>query len=168
MLKSVARALLAVILLAAVGWYGWQLGPWADGAPGDRALTDFAALERASTPNQFLVAPPGTTPKAGPDAESPVFPVPAERLRDAMLALVEEAPRTALLERSPDGMRMLLVQRSAVLRFPDHIDVAILPAGDGGSTVAVYSRSRFGYSDMGVNRRRVEGWLAELRRRVAG
>ncbi|UEM18752.1 DUF1499 domain-containing protein [Skermanella mucosa] len=166
MLKSVARALLAVILLAAVGWYGWQLGPWADGAPGERALADFAAIERASTPNQFLVAPPGTTPKAAPDAESPVFPVPAERLRDAMLALAGEAPRTALLERSPDGMRMLLVQRSAVLRFPDYIDVAILPAGDGGSTVAIYSRSRFGYSDMGVNRRRVEAWLAELRRRV--
>ncbi|UEM01441.1 DUF1499 domain-containing protein [Skermanella rosea] len=166
MLKSVARALLAVILLAAIGWYGWQLGPWADGAPADRAPADFAALERASTPNQYLVAPPGTTPRAEPDAGSPVFPVPPERLRDAMIAVVEEAPRTTLLERSSDGMRMLLVQRSALLRFPDYVDVAILPAGEGGSTVAVYSRSRFGYSDMGVNRRRVEAWLADLKRRI--
>jgi uncharacterized protein (DUF1499 family) len=171
MVKRLATALLALLLLAAAGWYGWQLGPWADTATGEYGVpVDFASLERKASPNQYLVAPDGLTPRAKPDAESPVFSVPPDRLRDAFLSVVEEAPRTTLLNRSADGLHLTLVQRTALLRFPDYIDVAIQPApgGDGsGSTIAVYSRSRFGYSDMGVNRARVEDWMAALETRAA-
>jgi uncharacterized protein (DUF1499 family) len=48
--------------------------------------------------------------------------------------------------------------------------VSILPgpSGDGdGSTIAIYSRSRFGYSDLGVNQRRVEEWMTALRTKAA-
>jgi len=153
----------------------WQLGPWADTTANGTAngtreysvLLDFGTLERRSSPNQYLIAPAGATPRAQPDAESPVFDIPPDRLRDAFLAVIAQAPRTKLLEQSADGMRLLLVQRSAVLRFPDYIDVSILPAADGGSTIALYSRSRFGYSDMGVNKRRVEDWLTALQRQAA-
>jgi uncharacterized protein (DUF1499 family) len=158
---------LVVILVAVAGWYGWQLGPWADATRHAEPI-DFANLELASSPNQYLVAPAGATPKAKPDAVSPVFAVPVDTLRDAVLAVTAEAPRFKVLDRSPDGMRMVLVQRSAILRFPDYINVEILPAGQDGSTLAVYSRSRFGYSDLGVNRARVEALLADVRRRVGG
>ena len=98
------------------------------------------------------------------------MPVPPDRLREAFLAVAAEAPRTKLLNRSADGLNLTLVQRTALLRFPDYIDVAIQPApgGDGGSsTIAVYSRSRFGYSDLGVNRKRVEDWMAALKTKAA-
>jgi uncharacterized protein (DUF1499 family) len=74
-----------------------------------------------------------------------------------------------LLNQSADGLRLSLVQRSAFLRFPDYIDVSILPVGGNGdsSTIAIYSRSRFGYSDMGVNQRRVEEWMTALRTKAA-
>ncbi len=55
------------------------------------------------------------------------------------------------------------VQRSAVFGFPDYISVRFLPAGDRSqSTLSIFSRSRFGQSDFGVNQARVERWLAEL------
>ena len=170
MIKRLATAILAVMLLSAAGWYGWQLRPWADTATQEYGVPiDFASLERKPSPNQYLIAPDGATPRAEPDAESPVFAVPPERLRDAFLAVTSEAPRTRLLNQSADGLRLSLVQRSAVLRFPDYIDVSILPAaGDGdGSTIAIYSRSRFGYSDLGVNQRRVEEWMTALRSKAA-
>jgi uncharacterized protein (DUF1499 family) len=171
MVKRLATAAMALVLLAAAGWYGWQLGPWADAATdGYGVPVDFAGLERKASPNQYLVAPDGLTPRAKPDMESPVFSVPPDRLRDAFLTVVAEAPRTTLLNRSADGLRLSLVQRTALLRFPDYIDVAIQPAPGGngdGSTIAIYSRSRFGYSDLGVNRKRVEDWMSALETRVA-
>jgi uncharacterized protein (DUF1499 family) len=167
MVKRLATAMLAVALLIAAGWYGWQLGPWADASEEYSVPIDFASLELGSSPNQYLIAPADATPRAKPDAESPVFGVPPERLRDAFSAVVAEAPRTKLLGQSDHGMRQSLVQRSAVFRFPDYIDVSVLPAGGDGSTIAIYSRSRFGYSDMGVNRRRVEDWMTALQRKAA-
>ena len=74
------------------------------------------------------------------------------------------------MNRSADGLHLTLVQRTALLRFPDYIDVAIQPAPGGngdGSTIAIYSRSRFGYSDLGVNRKRVEDWMAALETKAA-
>ena len=170
MVRRLATAILAVVLLSAAGWYGWQLGPWADTATKEYGVPiDFASLERKASPNQYLIAPDGATPRAKPDSESPVFGVAPDQLRDAFLAVTSEAPRTKLLNQSADGLRLSLVQRSAVLRFPDYIDVSILPAAvDGdGSTIAIYSRSRFGYSDLGVNQRRVEEWMTALRRKAA-
>jgi uncharacterized protein (DUF1499 family) len=164
MAKRVLKGTLGLLLLAAAVWYGWQLGPWSDEAKEYRVPVDFASLERKSTPNQYIVAPPGATPRAQPDAESPIFPVPPERLRDAVIAVVADVPRTAILERSPDGLALTVVQRSAVFRFPDYIGIQILPASEGSSTLAIYSRSRFGYSDMGVNRKRIEVWLAAIQR----
>jgi uncharacterized protein (DUF1499 family) len=171
MVKRLATAILALVLLAAAGWYGWQLGPWADATTdGYGVPVDFASLERKASPNQYLVAPDGLTPRAEPDAASPVFSVQPDRLRDAFLSVVEEAPRTTLLSRSEDGLHLTLVQRTALLRFPDYIDVSIQPAPGGngdGSTIAIYSRSRFGYSDLGVNRKRVEDWMAALETKAA-
>ena len=168
MIKRLATAILALVLLSAAGWYGWQLGPWADTATKEYGVPiDFVSLERKPSPNQYLIAPDGVTSHAKPDAASPVFGVAPERLRDAFLAVITEAPRTKLLEQSADGLRLSLVQRSAILRFPDYIDVSILPAGGDGSTIAIYSRSRFGYSDLGVNQRRVEEWMAALQRKAA-
>jgi uncharacterized protein (DUF1499 family) len=48
------------------------------------------------------------------------------------------------------------------MRFPDYITLRTVDLGDGVSGIAVWSRSRYGYSDLGVNRERVEKLLAAL------
>ena len=52
--------------------------------------------------------------------------------------------------------------RSAVFNFPDLVTAQVAPAGAGAATLLLYSRSVYGYSDLGANRRRVAAWLAAL------
>ena len=53
------------------------------------------------------------------------------------------------------------VARSALMNYPDIIVAEVVP-GPEGAGLFLYSRSLFGWSDMGVNRKRVEAWLAAL------
>jgi uncharacterized protein (DUF1499 family) len=47
------------------------------------------------------------------------------------------------------------------MNFPDTIQFKIIPR-EGGSALVLYSASRYGSSDFGVNRKRVEAWLSVL------
>ena len=48
------------------------------------------------------------------------------------------------------------------MEFPDTIQVDFLSLGENRSTLAIYSRSKYGYSDLGTNRARIERWLSRL------
>jgi uncharacterized protein (DUF1499 family) len=48
------------------------------------------------------------------------------------------------------------------MRYPDLITVQFRPLDSTRSTLAIYSRSVYGYSDRGVNQRRVRQWLDRL------
>lgn len=50
--------------------------------------------------------------------------------------------------------------RTALMRYPDYVSIRLLPEGDS-TRVQAFSRSRFGYSDRGVNRARLRRWLPE-------
>ncbi|HET8721043.1 MAG TPA: DUF1499 domain-containing protein [Nitrospira sp.] len=125
---------------------------------------DFSTLRRPRSPNTFLVAPAGFTP-APVDLIAPEFPISAEALRQAWLAMLDEMPRVQIL--GPiDAAVVEAIQYTPVLRFPDRITARFIPLSNGRSTFAVYSRSRYGYSDFGVNRRRIRAWLTRLEERV--
>ena len=47
------------------------------------------------------------------------------------------------------------------MRYPDTVDVLVLPAEGGRSTVAIYSRSQIGRSDLGANLARIRRWLED-------
>lgn len=126
------------------------------------AMLDFAELTLSWRPNQYLVAPAGLCRRAKPHRESPSFAAPPVELARRLDTVLAGEPRLAWLARDGDGLGGRLVQRSRVFRFPDLIDLRILPAGDGGSALAIYSRARYGIRDFGVNRERVERWLARL------
>ena len=123
------------------------------------AMVDFARLELPRSPNACLGAPPGF-PVAG-QIETPLYPVPPERLFAVLLALAEGFPRTWLLRAWPEHGQAQWVERSARLGFPDLVNAAAVPRA-GGSGLLIYSRSRIGWSDLGVNRGRVEAWIAGL------
>jgi uncharacterized protein (DUF1499 family) len=76
------------------------------------------------------------------------------------IALAE--PDTGELPCEPQCDRTArFVQYTRLMRYPDTIDVEILPA-EGRSTLAVYSRSLVGRKDFGVNHARLRRWLAAL------
>jgi len=76
---------------------------------------------------------------------------------DSLFARAREALQAlgpARLEADPDSLRAAAVYRVAWV-FRDDVVVAVTPRADG-SRLHVRSASRTGYSDLGVNRRRVQ------------
>ena len=124
---------------------------------------DFKTLTLTERPNQYLLCPASFC-TAQPDAISPVYPISAITLRDKWWTMVAQQPRVQQIHVSPDGLQFDFRQRSRIMRFPDSITVRFIPLSDATSTLAIYSRSHYGYSDFGVNRQRVEAWLAALQR----
>ncbi len=131
-------------------------------AVGDVEAVDFAELKLTENPNQFLMCPPGSC-DTEPHAESPVFDVSVERLRERWREVVAAQPRVELLVEDEEGHQFEYVQRSARFRFPDIITVQFISVSSSQYTLAIYSRSIYGTSDLGVNRERIDAWLKTLR-----
>ena len=71
--------------------------------------------------------------------------------------IILSTPRTELVAGSVDEGRITYVTRSQWMGFPDYTTVQQVE-----DQIELYARARFGQSDLGVNKARVEGWLAEL------
>lgn len=112
----------------------------------------LAGQPRSAKPNDAAIYPP----------EGGAWPLAPQALAAAVQAVALAEPRTRLLAGSPAEGRMTFVQRSAFWGFPDLVTVETFAEG-GGAGLRLWSRSRFGYSDFGVNRARADRWLAALR-----
>jgi uncharacterized protein (DUF1499 family) len=112
-----------------------------------------------STPNSYRVAP--VDADIDRNADAPTFTLSAAELATAFDRIALADARTEVLAGSADEGFVTYVQRSAFFAFPDYISVRFIDT-DAGSTLAVFSRSRFGQSDLGVNKKRVTRWLGEL------
>lgn len=72
-------------------------------------------------------------------------------------AIARAAPRTRVLAGSVEDGMVTYITRTRVMGFPDYTTAA-----QDGDRLRVVARSRFGRSDLGVNRERLEGWLNRL------
>ena len=118
------------------------------------------------TPNSYRMVPviegydPVTEERI--DRESPNYDANPALISQAFDEFVLRQPRTQRIAGTPETGWMTYVQQSEIMRFPDYISVLFLDLGNGQSTVAIFSRSRYGYSDLGENAKRVERWLEPL------
>ncbi len=76
--------------------------------------------------------------------------------REKLVAMISGMPRAKII--AVDGPRIQATFTTLILRFVDDVDCLI---DVSASVIHIRSASRLGYSDLGVNRRRVE----EIRRR---
>ena len=131
-------------------------------------LIDFARLVRPNSPNTFLVAPDGLCEQAVPDETVAPFEVSPMALYSAVLRLIEAESRWTLQGQATDQLQLSFVATTALLRFKDDVDVLVRPASPGqaigtaGAEIAIYSRSRVGYSDLGANAKRVNNLIKKL------
>ena len=104
------------------------------------------------------MAPEGLCTAANVDQAPPTFAVTPSKLRQAFLSVVISQPRVS--HTLADEMEVYddFVVRSALFHFPDLVSVQFLPDGKR-ATLAIYSRSVYGRSDLGVNRARCLRWL---------
>ena len=132
------------------------------GTARDMGPIDFATLRRRTSPNDALACPPGRCTFARSDRETAVYDMPPAALAARLTQVALAEPRTHALPCRPPCELLRFVHYSRLMRFPDTIDVEILPSGNGHSTLAIYSRSLVGHGDLGVNRARIDRWLAAL------
>ncbi len=167
-MKTIIRYLAIVALFAAVGGAALLFTPLGERPlavllpVGDVETVDFAALKLTGKPNQYLLCPTGFC-GANPNADSPVFDVPVARLLTRWREVVAAQPRVELLSKDGDGRQIDYIQRSARFRFPDIVTVRFISVSPSQSALAIYSRSIYGESDFGVNRKRIDSWLTFLR-----
>ena len=132
-----------------------------------REFVDFARLRRPGTPNSCLLAPDGLCQHAKPDIAAPTIKKSAEALYRRLLGLAGQRRDWSDLACRDDTRQIRFTARTPILRFRDDVDIQVfvMPGAEPqqiGSQLAIYSRSRLGYSDLGVNRRRIISLLAML------
>lgn len=133
------RRIFILLVLIALGGLAWiRL------APSDPAVWH---VDPQVTADQDLAS--GVRRRVSGDAETLV------RLNGIILA----SPRTELLAGGVDEGFVTYVTRSQWMGFPDYTTVRL-----NSDDIEIWARLRFGRDDMGVNRARVDGWLAELAR----
>lgn len=71
--------------------------------------------------------------------------------------IILETPRTEIVAGGVDAGKVTYVTRSQWMGFPDYTTVQKTE-----DHLELYARLRFGASDLGTNKQRVEGWLARL------
>ena len=145
----------AVVILILLGVAGVML--FVRFTPSDPAQwhVDPRAVPKPSTPNHWLIRP------VGGDARPPEF-----RLETAVLArvidqVISAQPRTQLVAGSVGSGHMTYLTRTPIMGYPDYVSIRVYTT-ETGSSFAALSRSRFGRSDLGANRARMEGWLAAI------
>ncbi len=69
-------------------------------------------------------------------------------------------PRTTILEQDENYWHG--VCRSLIFRFPDDLEILKLRKGGAKGIIQIRSASRYGASDLGVNRQRIEGIYKRL------
>lgn len=81
-------------------------------------------------------------------------------------AIIMATPRTERLAGSVDEGLITYITRSRLWGFPDYTTVYAgeddTIEGGFGPLLKIDGRLRFGKADLGVNRARIEGWLAQL------
>lgn len=71
-----------------------------------------------------------------------------------------------VLDGSYESGFVTVVVRTALIGFPDYVSVRIAERDADSSDVTLFSRSRYGKSDLGANKARVEEILSALRAAV--
>lgn len=84
----------------------------------------------------------------------------ADRL-ERLAEIAEATSRTRRIAGSVAEGRITWITRSAIWGFPDFTTAGIVETPEGLG-ICIHARLRFGRDDLGVNRARVEGWLAAL------
>jgi hypothetical protein len=129
--------------------------------PGE--ATSIPELHSPLPKTGFLACPPGYCSKAAA-ITSPEFNMPWDRLRDYWIEMISGEKRIVRAVADGGPRQYAYIQHSPVFRFPDIITVEFVPLGPNRSSVALYSRSRYGEYDFAKNRKRVERWLVLLQK----
>ncbi|MBV9138791.1 MAG: DUF1499 domain-containing protein [Hyphomicrobiales bacterium] len=129
--------------------------------PPDLGEIAFETITRRAAGNDALACPPATCGSARVDVVPSNYAAAAGELRRRVRRYF--ATQGGVLVGSDETrLHDRFVVRTRFLRFPDTVDVEIVPVDADHATLAVYSRSQLGNFDLGTNLRRVRALLDAL------
>ena len=85
--------------------------------------------------------------------------MPAAALKDQLFAIINAEPHVEQVADDPQNHEYRFVQYTPLMRFPDTIRIKIIELGDDKSTLAIFSESQIGRSDLSVNYKRINRWI---------
>ena len=129
--------------------------------PVQREQVDFAQLRLKRSPNQYLICPAGYC-SAQTHAVAPEFSISADQLQAAWFTVIQAQPATEVIARNEGERQFDIETLTPLVGFPDTVTVRFIELPDGRSTLAIYSRSHYGRSDLGANKKRIDQWLSQL------
>lgn len=124
---------------------------------------DRSAPMRAAHPNDALLCTPGLCDGVAVDIELPDYAGPPARL----IAEIDEAMHASgeiyrRVDDTSDPAQSRYVTWTPLMRFPDTSSFEAVPLENGRVGLVAYGRAQIGYSDGGVNRRRLERIVGQL------
>lgn len=125
--------------------------------PSDPALwhADPRAIPKPDKPNHWLIRP------VGGDARPPAYALDATELARIVDTVALAQPRTTRVAGTVESGHITYLARTPLMGYPDYVSIRVY-ATEMGSSFAAFSRARFGHSDLGMNRKRMEAWLAAI------
>ncbi len=99
---------------------------------------------------------------------APVFALPAPELAGIVDEYIKSRPRTRQIGGYAKDLQAVYEVRSLLFGFPDFVSVDIDAVDENHARLNIFSRSHYGRSDLGANKKRVEAWIAGIDRTVAG
>ncbi|RMB02665.1 hypothetical protein [Eilatimonas milleporae] len=175
--RTYAIGLSAIVFIAGIAFYAYVSMGGGGGLFGERgaALTDvdFATLDYTGDDPAYLLCPADLCGTAVPDADAPVFNVPAQTLRRAVADFTDNMPTINTLRFDLARNQFDFTERLPGQSFPAAITVRILEGGRIASglprsRLVIYSRQPVGQSSKQDHRDRVERWLRLIEARLTG
>ncbi len=127
---------------------------------------DFTKPILHKRPNQFLACPQGYCADK-PHHVVATYPVSVSQLEQLFEQGLAREQRLEHLEQHADSPNKNYQQSSAFFKFPDRITVKFIDLKKGQSSLAIYSRAKYGRRDFDVNKARVKRWLKRLDEQLA-
>lgn len=124
-------------------------------------MLNFETLRKTTKPNRWLAASAQLLQQSEADAPAPLINSKPEAVLAAVQKLLESDPSASEVKFDENTHQLSYVAKIFV--FKDDVDLKLIPLGDDSTELAIYSRSRVGYSDFGVNQKRVEKLVADLK-----
>lgn len=133
-------------------------------AGNDLAVWHIDPLTSTSTGNSnwYRLVPTDAQVDRDPtrDGQAPIYEQSSDEVARAFDTFVQSESDVEVLAGAASDGFVTYIQRSTLFGFPDYISVTFIDLPDGGSTIAVFSRARYGRSDFDVNEKRVNRWIS--------
>ena len=123
---------------------------------------EFKTLIPPHTPNNFF-STASTIKSSQAHSISPNYNFTTSELLKELSRIALSEPRTIIISNNINTQQIKFCQRSFAFRFPDYIWAEATKIDSNTSSISIYSKSKYGYSDFGVNKKRVSRWLEKLK-----